>query len=450
MRKLPFLAAGLISLSGWVYTHPPTTPAVAPVPAIDTTLMRMYRWRNIGPSDRGGRSIAISGVRGQPNVGYFGATGGGLWKTTDGGENWTPVTDGQITSASVGAVAVSETNPDIVWIGMGETCIRGNIMPGDGVYKSTDAGKTWTHMGFRQSDAIAKIRIHPKNPDIVFVASYGKYGADSEERGVFKSTDGGRTWRKVLYRDAKTGAVDISIDQTNPDIMYAAMWESFRNEWMMSSGGPGSGLFKSTDGGETWREITRNQGLPAGVNGKIGVAVSPADPNRVYTIIENDNGGLFSSDDAGATWTLVNSNRNIRQRAFYYTHVAADPKDKNIVYLLNVSSYRSTDGGKTLGNFAGGDVHDLWINPDNTEHVLLANDRGGAITTNASNQARTWTARDYPTAQLYRISATTHVPFHICSSQQDATSFCITTANPAAGAVAAAVEHPRRDRRAFQ
>lgn len=433
MRQLPLLAVGLLTVSGWLYSaEKPTIAANAPA-AIDTTLLKMYRWRNIGPTDRGGRSIAISGARGRPMEGYFGATGGGLWKTTDGGENWTPVTDGQITSASVGAVAVSESNPDIVWIGMGETCIRGNIMPGDGVYKSTDAGKTWTHVGFRESDAIAKIRIHPRNPDIVFVASYGKYGADSEERGVFKSTDGGRTWRKVLYKDAKTGAVDISIDQTNPDVMYAALWESFRNEWNMSSGGPGSGLYKSTDGGETWREITRNPGLPGGIDGKIGVSVSPADPNRVYAIIENDNGGLFSSDDAGATWTLVNSNRNIRQRAFYYTHVAADPKNRDVVYILNVSSYRSTDGGKTLGNFAGGDVHDLWINPDNTDHVMLANDRGGAITTNASNPQRTWTGRDYPTSQLYRISATTHTPFHICASQQDATSFCITTANPAFG-----------------
>src|SRR5688500_6865170 len=269
-------------------------PLAGQTPAIDPVLVNAYRWRSIGP-DRGGRSIAVAGVKGRPREAYFGATGGGLWKTIDAGNTWTPVTDGQITSSSVGAVAVSESSPDVVWIGMGETCIRGNIMPGDGVYKSTDAGKTWTHIGFRSSDAIAKIRIHPKNPDIVFVASYGKYGADSEERGVFKTTDGGKTWRKVLYRDAKTGAVDIAIDQTNPDVMYAAMWESFRKEWTMSSGGPGSGLFKSTDGGETWTEITRNPGLPAGVNGKIGVAVSPADPNRVYTIIENDNGGLFSS-----------------------------------------------------------------------------------------------------------------------------------------------------------
>src|SRR3954470_15852015 len=430
-RKLPLLAAGLLSLSGWIYSS--EKPVVASTaPAVDTTILNRYRWRSIGP-ERGGRSIAISGVRGRPNEGYFGATGGGLWKTTDGGENWAPVTDGQITSASVGAVAVSETNQDIVWIGMGETCIRGNIMPGDGVYKSADAGKTWTHMGFKNVDAIAKIRIHPKNPDIVFVAAFGKYGGPSEERGIFKTTDGGKTWRKVLYKDDKTGGVDISIDPNNPDIMYAAMWEAYRKEWEMSSGGPGSGLYKSTDGGEHWTEITRNPGLPAGIDGKIGVSVSGADPNRVYTLVENLDGGLFSSDDAGATWTLVNPSRQIRQRAFYYTHVIADPKNKDLVYLLNVGAFRSTDGGKTMQPFAGGDSHDLWIDPDNTEHVMHASDGGGSVTTNASNPARTWTARDYPTEQLYHIIATTHQPFHVCGAQQDASSFCISTANPNAG-----------------
>ena len=220
--------------------------------------------------------------------------------------NWAPVTDGQIKSSSVGAVAVSESNPDIVYIGMGESCIRGNILPGDGVYKSTDAGKTWTHVGFSNSDAISKIRIHPTNPDIVFVADFGKYGAASDERGVFKSADGGKTWKKVLFRDTKTGAVDVAIDRRNPNVMFAAMWEAYRVEYQMSSGGPGSGLFKSTDGGETWREITRNRGLPQGLVGKMSIAISGADSNRVYALIENENGGLFSSDDAGATWKLVN------------------------------------------------------------------------------------------------------------------------------------------------
>src|SRR6185436_17596318 len=259
-----------------------------------------------------------------------------------------------ITSSSVGAVAVSESSPDIVYIGMGESCIRGNIMAGDGVYKSTDAGKTWTSVGFRDSDAIAKIRIHPTNPDIVFVADFGKYGKDSDERGVFKSVDGGKTWKKVLFRNAKTGAADIAIDRRNPNVMFASLWEAYRVEYQMSSGGPGSGLFKSTDGGDTWQEITRNPGLPQGVVGKISVAISGADSNRVYALIENENGGLFSSDDAGATWKLVNTNRSIRQRAFYYTHVYADPNNKDTLYMLNTSAFRSVDGGKTLTNIGSG------------------------------------------------------------------------------------------------
>src|SRR5688572_15363377 len=257
LRMHPSRSLLLLSLSALavapagapVHRDPPLAPPAAV--ALDSAMLRAYKWRNIGP-DRGGRSIAASGVKGRPKEAYFGATGGGLWKTVDGGETWVPITDGLIRSASVGAVAVSESNPDLVFIGMGETCIRGNIMPGDGVYRSTDAGKTWTHVGFAESHGISKIRVHPTNPNVVFVASFGKYGAPSEERGVFKSTDGGQTWKRTLFRDARTGAVDISIDATNPNVMYAALWEAYRVEYSMSSGGPGSGLFKSTDGGETW------------------------------------------------------------------------------------------------------------------------------------------------------------------------------------------------------
>jgi photosystem II stability/assembly factor-like uncharacterized protein len=399
---------------------------------IDPIILDTFHWRSIGPQ-RGGRSIAISGVRGRPKEGYFGATGGGLWKTTDGGQNWAPVTDGQVHSSSVGAVAVSETNPDEVFIGMGESCIRGDILPGDGVYKSIDAGKTWTHVGFSESDAIAKIRIHPTNPDIVFVASFGKYGAPSDERGLYKSTDGGKTWRRVLFRDNKTGAVDISIDRNHPNVIYAALWEAYRKEYQMSSGGPGSGLFKSTDGGETWNEITRNPGLPPGVFGKIGVSVSGADSNRVYAIIESANGGLFSSDDAGATWKLVNPNNNLRQRAFYYTHVFADPKNKDLVYVENVGTFKSTDGGKTMVNFAGGDSHDLWIDPDDTNHVLHASDSGGAVTYNALSQPATFTARTYPTGQFYHVITTKHVPYHVCGAQQDSSTICVPSDTNLAG-----------------
>jgi photosystem II stability/assembly factor-like uncharacterized protein len=400
----------------------------------DSTIMKSFRWRSVGP-DRGGRSIAISGVKGQPKVGYFGATGGGLWKTTDGGDHWAPITDGQLKSSSVGAVAVSESDPNVLFIGMGESCIRGNIQPGDGVYKSSDAGKTWTHVGFENSDAISRIRIHPTNPNIVFVADFGKYGADSDERGIFKSTDGGKTWRKVLYKNAATGGIDISIDKTNPNVMYAALWEAYRKEWGMSSGGPGSALYKSIDGGETWTDISHAKGLPEGIDGKIGVAVSAADPNRVFALVENENGGLFRSEDAGATWSLVNNERRFRQRAFYYTHVFADPKNKDLVYIGNVGTFRSLDGGKTFaqGQFAGGDSHDLWIDPDNTDHVLHASDGGGAVTYNASADARTWSSREYPTGQFYHVVATPRLPYDVCGSQQDASEVCVPSAAPAFG-----------------
>jgi photosystem II stability/assembly factor-like uncharacterized protein len=392
--------------------------------SIDADILNGLSWRSIGPL-RGGRSLAISGVKGRPREGYFGTTGGGLWKTTDGGQAWFPVTDGQIHSSSVGALAVSESNPDIVFIGMGESCIRGNIQPGDGVYKSTDAGKTWTHAGFAASQAISKIRIHPTNPQIVYVASFGRYGAPSDERGIFKSTDGGTTWRRTLFRDAKTGGVDIAIDRHNPNVMFAALWEAYRVEYQMSSGGPGSGLFKSTDGGEHWTEITRNPGLPRGVVGRIGVAVSGADANRIYAIVENENGGLFSSDDGGGTWKAVNEGRNLRQRAFYYTHVTADPKDKDTVYVLNVGTFKSTDGGKTMVNFAGGDSHDLWIDPDDTQHILHASDQGGAVSFNAGSPQRTWTSRDYATGQFYHVATTVHVPYHVCGAQQDSSTICV-------------------------
>jgi photosystem II stability/assembly factor-like uncharacterized protein len=297
-----------------------------------------------------------------------------------------------------------------VFIGTGESCIRGNIMAGDGVYKSTDAGKTWKHVGLRDAQNISKIRIHPTNADIVYVAAFGQHGVPNDERGIFKSTDGGATWKRVLFKNAQSGGIDLSIDRNNPNVIYAALWEAFRKEYTMSSGGPGSGLYKSTDGGENWTELTQKPGMPTGIIGRIGVAVSGADSNRVYALVENENGGLLSSDDAGATWTLVNTNRNIRQRAFYYTHVAADPKNKDTVYMLNVGSFKSTDGGKTIPGWGGGthsDYHDVWIDPDDPQHVLIANDGGGALSvTGGAN----WTAEDYPTAQYYHAITTKHLP----------------------------------------
>jgi photosystem II stability/assembly factor-like uncharacterized protein len=399
----------------------------------DPALLKTYQWRGIGP-DRGGRSIASAGVKGQPNIGYFGATGGGLWKTTDRGETWAPVTDGQIGSSSVGAVAVAESNPDVIFIGTGESCIRGNIQPGDGVYKSSDAGKTWRHVGLRDAQNISKIRIHPTNADVVFVAAFGQHGVPNDERGVFKSTNGGTTWRRVLFRNAQTGGIDLSIDRNNPNVIYAALWEAFRKEYQMSSGGPGSGLFKSTDGGETWTELTKNAGMPAGTIGRIGVSVSGADSNRVYALVENENGGLLSSDNGGSTWTMVNTNRNIRQRAFYYTHVTADPKARDTVYLLNVSAFKSTDGGKSIPGWGGGthgDYHDLWIDPDDPQHMIVANDGGGAVSVAGGAN---WSAQDFPTAQYYHVITTKHLPYHVCGAQQDGSTVCLANeAAPAGG-----------------
>jgi photosystem II stability/assembly factor-like uncharacterized protein len=416
-------AAGLTLPLGATQATPATQTSTVP---LDQAVAAAYHWRSIGPL-RAGRSIAVSGVKGRPKEAYSGQTGGGLWKTADGGDTWTPVTDGQVHSSSVGAVAVSESNPDVVYIGMGESCIRGNIQPGDGVYKSTDAGKTWTHIGFDKSDAISRIRIHPTNPDIVFVADFGKYSVPSDERGVYKSTDGGKTWKRVLFRNDKTGAVDIAIDRKNPNVMFAALWEAYRVEYQMSSGGSGSGLFKSTDGGDTWTEITRAQGLPTGIDGKIGVAISGADSNRIYALIENEHGGLFSSDDAGATWTLANEGRNIRQRAFYYTHVFADPVNKDEIYVGNVGMFWSKDGGKTMVSYAGGDSHDFWIDPDDTNHIVHANDSGGAVTYNGQAAQRTWSARDYATGQFYHVISTKHVPYDVCGAQQDSSTICVAS-----------------------
>jgi photosystem II stability/assembly factor-like uncharacterized protein len=440
-RKNMSFRARRLSTAAFVFlvlalTGPFDGPTSAQTQAIDPALLNAYRWRSIGP-DRGGRSIAVAGVKGRPLEAYFGAVGGGLWKTLDAGNTWAPITDGQISSSSVGAVAVSDANTNVVYIGMGESCIRGNIMPGDGVYKSIDAGKTWANVGFKDVDAISKIRIHPTNPDIVYVAAFGLYHGPSEERGVFKTTDGGKTWKRTLFKDPRTGAVDIVIDENNPNVLYAALWEAYRIEYQMSSGGPGSGLYKSTDGGETWSEITRNPGMPAGMVGRIGIANTRADSRRVYALVENENGGLFVSDDAGASWKLINTSRAVRQRAFYYTHVFGDPSNRDVVYMQNTALFRSTDGGKTtvqVGQNTHGDHHDLWVDPDNSNHVIDGNDGGGAVTFDIASRVPNWSAQDFPTAQWYHVSTTAHLPFHVCGSQQDNSTLCVPSNTNAAGA----------------
>ncbi|HET9399834.1 MAG TPA: hypothetical protein VFO34_02700, partial [Candidatus Acidoferrales bacterium] len=364
---------------------------------------------------------------------YFGAVGGGLWKSTDGGVSWNPVTDGQLHSSSVGAVAVAESNPDVVYIGMGEACLRGNIMQGDGVYKTTDAGKTWQHMGLDDTQIISRIRVNPTNPDIVYAAALGHPSAPNDARGVFKSTDGGKNWKKVLFRDNKSGAIDLTMDRNNPNVLYAALWEAWRVSWGMSSGGPGSGLFKSTDAGETWTEITRNPGMPTGVIGRIGVSISGGEGNRIYALIENENGGVFRSDDGGANWTKTNDDRKLRQRAFYYTHIFADPKDKDTVYALNTGFYKSTDGGKTFNTTLRpphGDNHDLWIDPTNPKRMVNSNDGSANVSVNGG---QTWTSQDVPTAQLYHVATTKDFPYQVCGAQQDNSTVCVQSVSGGRG-----------------
>lgn len=395
-------------------------------PTYDPALFGALEYRNIGPI-RGGRSIAAAGSITRPNEYYFGATGGGLWKTTDGGVTWNPVTDGQITSSSVGAVAVCEANPDVVYIGMGEVQFRGNIMDGDGVYKTTDGGKTWTHLGLENTRAVSRIRIDPKNCDRAFVAALGKPWGPNQERGVFRTTDGGKTWEKVLYVSDKAGAVDLNLDPNNPDLLFAGFWQVYRTEWGMYSGGEDSGLWKSTDGGNTWTELSDNPGLPKGLWGKVGVSVSPVDPNRVYAIIEAEDGGVFRSDDGGATWERTNAERKLRQRAFYYTRIAADPVEKDRVYVLNVGFFRSDDGGKTFDTeirVPHSDNHDLWIAADDNQRMINANDGGANVTLNGG---RTWTDQDFPTSQMYHVITTQHIPYHVCGAQQDNSTACVSS-----------------------
>src|SRR6202162_857270 len=308
----------------------------------DESLFKGMKWRQIGPF-RGGRGIAVAGVPGGPHTFYFGGVGGCVWKTTNGGVDWTPLFDKQAVS-SIGSIAVAPSDPNVIYVGTGEACIRGNISHGDGVYKSTDAGKTWANIGLKDTRHIGRVVVHPREPNIVFVAALGHAYGPNAERGVFRSLDGGKTWAKVLYKDEKTGGIDIPFDPTNPHILFAALWEASRSPWGMSSGGPGSGLYRSADDGATWKRLEGN-GLPKGTLGRIGVSVSGADGNRVYALMEAEDGGLYRSDDGGEKWTKANGNSDFKQRAWYYMHVFADPKDANTVYILNVRMHRSTDGG---------------------------------------------------------------------------------------------------------
>ncbi|HKK27860.1 MAG TPA: FlgD immunoglobulin-like domain containing protein [Gemmatimonadota bacterium] len=391
--------------------------------AFDSTLLAGLSWRQIGP-DRGGRSLAVGGSSERPREYWFGATGGGVWKTTDGGTTWKPVTDGEISSASVGALAVAPSDPDVVYVGMGEAALRGSITQGDGVYRTTDGGETWTHLGLEDTQTLARIRVSPTDPDLVYVAALGHPYGPNPERGVFRSRDGGQTWNKVLFVSDSAGAVDLAMDPHDPSTLYAATWQVYRTPWKMWDGGPHSGLWKTTDGGDHWTELTGNPGMPDGPVGRIGVTVSGADPSRVWAIVEAPEGGLFRSDDAGATWKKVNSERKIRQRAFYFSDIFADPSDRSTIYAGNVSFFRSRDGGVTFKRVDTnhGDYHTLWIAPDDPDRMIVGDDGGGEVTVNGGE---TWTDLDFPTAQFYHVSVTGDRPYHVCGAQQDNSTACV-------------------------
>ena len=378
---------------------------------------KSIQWRNIGPF-RGGRSAAVTGVENKANLYYMGATGGGVWKTTDAGNSWSNISDGFF-GGSVGAVAVSESDNNVIYVGNGEVTIRGNVSSGDGMWKSVDAGKNWEHIGLKNSRHIPRVRIHPKNSDIVYAAVLGDLYKPSEERGVYKSVDGGRNWKKVLFANADAGAVDLLIDPSNPRILYASTWNVRRTPYSLSSGGEGSALWKSTDEGETWTNISENKGLPKGIWGISGITVSPVNSDIVWALIENKDGGLYKSTDAGKTWKLVNSERKLRQRAWYYTRIYADTQDENLLYVLNVQYHQSKDGGKTFKTFNAphGDHHDLWIAPEDNQRMVIADDGGAQVSFDAGVNWSTY--MNQPTAQFYRVVTDDYFPYRIYGAQQD-------------------------------
>ena len=380
-------------------------------------------YRLIGPF-RGGRSLTAAGVPGDPTTYYFGATGGGVWKSTDGAMTWSSVFDKEGTS-SIGSIAVANSNHSVLYVGTGEACIRGNISHGDGVYKSLDGGKSWKNVGLRDSRAIGKVIINPTNPDIAFVAALGHPFGPNPERGIFRTTDGGKTWEKVLYKDENTGGIDVAFDPHNPNILFAALWQARRTSWSMADGGPGSGLYRSNDGGTTWKHIEEH-GLPKGPYGKIGVAVA-ANSDRVYALIEahNPDGGLYRSDDGGESWQLVNPSHSLWQRPWYYMHVIADPRDEDTLYIMDVDAYKSTDGGHLFNkvHVPHGDNHGLWIDPMNTRRMIASNDGGVTVTLDGG---KNWTRQDnQPTAQFYHVTTDTATPYRVYGPQQDSGTVAI-------------------------
>ena len=409
--------------------------------AFDPALVQALRYRHVGPF-RGGRSTAVAGVPDEIFTYYMGSTGGGVWKTTDAGQSWKSVSDGYFEAGSIGAIAVAESNSDIVYVGTGSACPRANISPGIGMYKSTDAGQSWSHIGLRDSGQIGKLAVHPDDPSLVYVAALGHIFGPNEQRGVFRSKDGGESWEKVLYLSDQTGAVDIKMDVNDPNVLYAAFWRAERKPWTLISGGPEGGVYKTTDGGDTWTKLTR--GLPVGLTGRIGVAVSPADSGRVWAIIEGersdsgferDETGLYRSDDAGATWALINDHPDLHQRPWYYHHLVADPKDADTLYHVGDSFWKSTDGGESFTTIAvtHSDNHDLWINPHNPQLMIEANDGGASVSVNGGE---TWSSLlNQPTAELYRVEVDEQFLYRLYAGQQDYSTISVPSSVPTSGGI---------------
>ncbi len=394
-----------------------------PEPRHPTALYEGMDWRMVGPF-RGGRSTAVSGIPGAEDSFLMGTTGGGLWRTDDAGASWTNLTDEQLEVAPVGAVAAAPSDPSVIYVGTGSACIRGNVSTGRGMYRSLDGGDTWTFAGLPEAGQIGDLAVHPRNPDLVYVAALGHAFGPNPERGVYRSRDGGDTWEKVLFLNDSTGAVDLAMNPTNPREIYAGMWRAERKPWTLISGGEAGGVYKTVDGGETWEKLTG--GLPTGVVGKVGVTVSPARPDRVWALIEAEpDGGVYRSDDRGETWTRTNDENKLRQRAWYYTHIHADPADENTVYALNTGFYRSVDGGRTFEEIEvpHGDVHDLWVSPADPKRMVVANDGGAQVSVNGGRSFSTM--YNQPTAELYDVIVDNQFPYRLYGSQQDNTGISV-------------------------
>ncbi len=414
MKKLILLIT-IVFFSTLVFAQK-KQPVIASINS-DSILFSKVKYRSIGPF-RGGRSAAVAGDLKQQNTFYFGATGGGVWKTIDGGSNWKNISD-KYFGGSIGSVAIAPSDPTILYVGEGENSLRGNVSEGFGIWRSDDGGRSWKHLGLKDTRHIIRIIIHPKNPDIVLVAAGGHLFGPNEERGVFKTIDGGKTWKKVLYVNNLTGCSDLIMEPGNPAVLYAGTWRMLRTPYGMESGGDGGGIWKSIDGGDNWKNISATKGLPKGLWGIVGVTVSASNPERLYAIIENEKGGLFVSNDAGESWTLQNSDNSIRQRAWYYSKLFVDPKNENVVYVLNVNFLKSTDGGKTFKTIRTphGDHHDLWIDPENGNRMIIGDDGGGQISFDGGDNWSTY--QNQATAQFYRVSTDNHFPYRILGAQQD-------------------------------